>query len=414
VHDRGTLASTAHFQGGHRSRRIRSASRAEGSGDPRARKTARHASWLDMRTTDIEEFKVTPSPAESSADRPTIALAMGDPAGVSPELAARLLADEEIRRSARIVVFGDRRILDEGAKVAGVALDIDVVPPPAPQKPGERPVLVDLGHLEPAAVRLGVATPEGGAFAIENFRRALAMAQAGEADAVCFTPFNKQAMRYVYPGYDDEIRFVSDVIGFHGAAREFNILEGLWNARVTSHIPLSDVAKTITTEQILAELTLADQCLRTAGFAQPRIAVAGLNPHAGDGGNCGREEIEVIAPAVKAGAARGFNVSGPYPADTVFVRAQKGAFDAVLTMYHDQGQIAMKLIGFERGVTLLGGFPFPICTPAHGTAYDIVGRGIANAGASRQAFLLAARMARQQRAARLPAEPIPIPIPAAV
>ena len=217
---------------------------------PAFRKTHRRANCHDTRPVNTEEFKVTPSPAESAADRPTIALAMGDPAGVSPELTARLLADEEIRQSARIVVFGDRRILDGGAKVAGVALDIDVVGPTTPLQPVARPVLVDLGHLAPSAVQLGVATPEGGAFAIENFRRALAMAQAGEADAVCFTPFNKQAMRYVYAKYDDEIRFVSDVIGFHGTAREFNILEGLWNARVTSHIPLADVAKTITTELV--------------------------------------------------------------------------------------------------------------------------------------------------------------------
>jgi 4-hydroxythreonine-4-phosphate dehydrogenase len=127
--------------------------------------------------------------------------------------------------------------------------------------------------------------------------------------------------------------------------------------------------------------------------ARPRIAVAGLNPHAGDGGNFGREEIEIIAPAVDAARQDGIAAEGPFPADTVFVRAKTGAFDAVLTMYHDQGQIAMKLMGFDRGVTLLGGFPFPICTPAHGTAYDIAGRGIAFTGASRAALLLAAEMA---------------------
>jgi 4-hydroxythreonine-4-phosphate dehydrogenase len=346
-----------------------------------------------------EESEVTSSAAESGNPRPTIALAMGDPAGISPELTARLLADAEVLAAARIVVIGDRRILDDGARVAGLALDVDVVADGTPPRPGARPVLVDLAHLAPSAVRVGVATPEGGAFALANFRRALEMAQDGRADAVCFTPFNKQAMRYVYPGYDDEIRFVSDVIGFHGAAREFNVLEGLWNARVTSHIPLKDVAASLTADRILAELELTNRCLRESGLERPRIAVAGLNPHAGDGGNFGSEEIDVIAPAVKAGIERGFDVSGPYPADTVFVRAKKGAFDAVLTMYHDQGQIAMKLIGFERGVTLMGGFPFPICTPAHGTAYDIVGRGIANVGASRQAMLLAARMAGRKRTA---------------
>lgn len=344
-----------------------------------------------------------PENAAGRADRPTVvpivALAMGDPAGISPELTARLLADPEVRAAARIVVFGDRRILDEGVAVAGVTPDFAVVSPTAPCDASERPVLVDLCHLAPQDVKRGEATPEGGAFALENFRRALIMANMGAADAVCFTPFNKKAMRYVYPGYDDEIRFAADVTGFRGPAREFNVLDNLWNCRVTSHIPLSEVAASLSIDGIVAELELADRCMREAGFANPRIAVAGLNPHAGDGGNFGREEIEVIEPAVRRAIARGFNASGPYPADTVYVRARNGEFDAVLTMYHDQGQIAMKLMGFDRGVTMMGGFPFPICTPAHGTAYDIAGRGIANPGASRAALLLAARMATRNRSA---------------
>ena len=333
----------------------------------------------------------------TGASLPILALAMGDPAGISPELTAKLLGLEEIRAAARLDVFGDLRILEAGARIAGISPELDVIKPGTPIVPGARPVFVDLGHLDPAKVKVGEATPEGGAFALENFRQALLMAHRGEADAVCFTPFNKQAMRYVYPAYDDEIRYIAEIIGFKGAAREFNILEGLWNCRVTSHIPLAAVAGAITIDGILTELELADRCLREAGLENPRIAVAGLNPHGGDGGNFGRDEITTIEPAVKAAQARGFNASGPYPADTVFVRAKRGDFDAVLTMYHDQGQIAMKLMGFDRGVTLLGGFPFPICTPAHGTAYDIVGRGIANLGASRAALLLAAQMAAQRK-----------------
>ena len=331
---------------------------------------------------------------------PVIALAMGDPAGISPELTAKLLALDEARAVARIVVFGDRRVLDQGAEVAALKLDIAHVRPGEAFDASSRPVFIDLGHLDPATVKRCEPTPVGGAYAIENFRQALAMACAGKADAVCFTPFNKQAMRYVYPGYEDEIKFIADVINFDGVAREFNILEGLWNARVTSHIPLSAVASTLTAESILAELELADRCLRETGLSNPRIAVAALNPHGGDGGNCGRDEIEVIEPAVREAVKRSFNASGPYPADTVFVRAKRGDFDAVLTMYHDQGQIAMKLMGFDRGVTLLGGFPFPICTPAHGTAYDIAWKGVANIGASRAAFLLAAKMAAKAREAK--------------
>ena len=331
---------------------------------------------------------------------PIIALAMGDPAGISPELTAKLLANDEVRASARIIVFGDQRILDEGARIAGVTLDIAVVAPDATYDASQRPVFVDLGHLAPQDVKRGEATPEGGAFALENFRRALVMANEGKADAVCFTPFNKKAMRYVYPGYDDEIRYAADITGFTGAAREFNVLDNLWNCRVTSHIPLSQVASALSVDSIVAELALADRCMRESGLENPRIAVAGLNPHAGDGGNFGQEEIDIIEPAVKLAIAKGFNASGPYPADTVYVRARNGEFDGVLTMYHDQGQIAMKLMGFDRGVTMMGGFPFPICTPAHGTAYDIAGRGIANLGASKAALLLAARMAARNLAAK--------------
>jgi 4-hydroxythreonine-4-phosphate dehydrogenase len=151
----------------------------------------------------------------------------------------------------------------------------------------------------------------------------------------------------------------------------------------------------LSVEAILGALELTSRALRAAGYASPRIAVAGLNPHAGDGGNFGREEIDIIAPAVAAARTKGTPCDGPFPADTVFVRARRGDYDAVLTMYHDQGQIAMKLMGFDRGVTLLGGFPFPICTPAHGTAYDIAGKGVANLGATRAAVLLAAQMAKR-------------------
>ena len=340
----------------------------------------------------------------SAVSRPTIAFAMGDPAGISPEIAAKVLALDEVRGRARIVVFGDRRVLEEGARTAAVALDIDTVSgESAVPRDAVLPVLVDLGQLAPAEVERGKATLAGGRFATENFRRALLAAQAGRADAVFFTPFNKAAMRMAYPGYDDEIRFINNVLGKEHPASEFNVLDRLWNARVTSHVPLSAVAARITPDRLERALRLTDACMRAAGFRDPRIGVAALNPHAGDGGNFGREEIDIIGPAVEQARRDGIAADGPFPSDTVFLRAKGGQFDAVLTMYHDQGQIAMKLMGFERGVTMLGGYPFPICTPAHGTAYDIAGQGIANVGAAREALLLAIRMA-ERRAAGTPVE----------
>ena len=329
--------------------------------------------------------------------RPVIALAMGDPAGISPELTARLAALEEVRSKARLIVIGDRRVFDAGAAVAGVKADLKTVGPDTNLTANQDGHLfIDLGHLDPASVERGVAAKSGGEFALENYRRALLLARDGVADAVCFTPFNKKAMRLARESYDDEISFSAEVVGLTTPASEFNVLGKLWNARVTSHIPLKDVSSKLTVGRIHRALKLTDACMRRAGFAEPKIAVAALNPHAGDGGNFGREEIDIIEPAVAAGREDGIAAEGPFPADTVFLRTRDGGFDAVLTMYHDQGQIAMKLMGFDRGVTLLGGFPFPICTPAHGTAYDIAGQGVASIGASQAAILLAAEVSKQQ------------------
>src|SRR5258708_3351527 len=319
---------------------------------------------------------------------------MGDPAGISPELTARLAALEELHAEARLVVIGDKRVLDGGAAVAGLRLEVDVIGADDPWPTGDRPLFIDLRNLDPSKVRRGVAALEGGRFALENYACALRLAKAGRAHSVCFTPFNKHAMRLARPGYDDEIAVSAEVIGTNASASEFNVLGEVWNARVTSHVPLAQVASLITVERVLRSLGLTHDTMRAAGFDRPRIAVAGLNPHAGDGGNFGREEIDVIAPAVEQAKAAGIAADGPFSPDTVFLRAKGGACDAVLTMYHDQGQIAMKLMGFERGVTLLGGFPFPICLPKQRTAYDIAGQGGANVNASRAAVLLAIALAR--------------------
>ena len=335
----------------------------------------------------------------AASPTPLIALAMGDPAGVSPELTAKVVALDDVRAAARLAVIGDARVFDAGAKLAGVAPAMMRIGPHDALPVTDGIVFVDLAHLDPATIARGVPSRAGGAFALANYRHALERARRGEAAAVCFTPFNKQAMRMADADYEDEIGFTAGVLGTHRPATEFNILEGLWNARVTSHVPMAKMPKLLTVDAIVA-LGLTASALRAAGFHPPRIAVAALNPHAGDGGNFGREEIEVIAPAVKAAQAKGIVCEGPFPADTVFVRARRGDFDAVLTMYHDQGQIAMKLMGFDRGVTLHGGLPVPVATCASGTAFDIVGRGLANVEGLQAALDLATRIAARSIAAR--------------
>jgi 4-hydroxythreonine-4-phosphate dehydrogenase len=328
-----------------------------------------------------------------------IGLVLGDPAGIGLELAARLLVDPELRALAAVAVIGDARAVKDGAEIAGVALDLPAIGPSdaLPDALGEA-VLIELGHLDPATLHRGEASAASGAFALKNFEIGLALAGAGRIDAILFTPFNKLALKLAGNPYEDELQFAVDRLGHRGAYSEFNILDRIWNARVTSHVPLREVARLITGERVLNGIRLTERCMREAGFARPRIAVAALNPHAGDGGNFGREEIDILTPAVAEAKRLQIAVEGPFPSDTVYLRVREGKFDAVLSMFHDQGQIAIKLMGFERGVTLLGGLPVPITTPAHGTAYDLAGKGVANPGAARAAFRLAVEMASRRRA----------------
>jgi 4-hydroxythreonine-4-phosphate dehydrogenase len=318
---------------------------------------------------------------------------MGDPCGISPELMAKLLALPETTARAAILVIGDRRVLVEGEAVAQTELDLAVVETIDDARPVRgRATFLDQRNLDPADVERGEASAKGGAFALANFRLGLQLARRGVVDCLCFTPFNKRALHLAGNPFEDELQLAAHELGHKGPYGEFNVLETIWNARVTSHVPLAKVSSLLSVEGILRALTLTDDSLRAAGIASPRIAVAALNPHAGDGGNFGREEIDIIEPAVQAAKARQIRADGPFPADTVFLRARNGAYDAVLTMFHDQGQIAIKLMGFDRGVTVLGGLPVPICTPAHGTAYDIAGKGTANVEATRRAFQLACKM----------------------
>ena len=330
---------------------------------------------------------------------PRICIAMGDPAGISPELLAKLLARGDLMKLASVSVVGDRRVLAEGETVAGAKSDIAAVALAEIEAatPGN-PVYVDLRHLDPASIPRGEASAAGGGFAMRNFREALLLAKSGRSDGVLFTPLNKLALKQAGNPYPDELRSAADVLEWKGPCSEYNRLDNLWNARVTSHEPLREVPGMLTRERIVGAIDATAAMLSATGVARPRIAVAALNPHAGEGGVFGREEIDVIAPAVEEGRRRGHAVAGPFPADTIWIKARRGDCDAVLSMYHDQGQIALKLLGFERGVTILGGLPVPIATPAHGTAYDIAGRGIADPSATVKAFETLVALAAMQLA----------------
>ena len=324
--------------------------------------------------------------------RPRIGVIPGDPSGIGPELVARLLADDVVQ-DADVLLIGDAHVLELGQRQAGLVQAM--TPLDATQGDWTRAPRVALHAMDtiaPEAVEVGRSTEASGRSTLRVLDRALAFAQEGVIDAIVFAPFNKASMHMAGIGHADELHYMAERLGVTGYISELNTLDGMWTSRVTSHIALKDVAAAIDGPRIVEATRLIDRTLRRAGYARPRIAVAALNPHAGDGGNFGREEIDVIEPAVRAMAQAQMAVEGPLPSDTVFLRVRRGDLDAVVTMYHDQGQIALKLLGFDRGVTVQGGLPVPVATPAHGTAFDIAGQGRADVGATRAAFRIACDM----------------------
>ena len=330
-------------------------------------------------------------------EMPVVALTLGDPAGIGAELIARLLARPQTTQAANVVLVGDPWLWQDGQTIAGTALRLDPVATLAAVRgraDTSRAAFLAVDTVQPAQVHRGQAEAAGGTSVLQVLNRCMDAAQAGEIDAITFAPLNKFAMKQGGLKHEDELHHFAQYLGVTSYFCEFNTLGGLWTARISSHVPLKDVARYIDKQRIVDATTLIYRSLQASGNAAPRVAVAGFNPHNGDGGTCGREEIDVIAPAVAELNALGMPVVGPFPADTIFLRARDGELDAIVTMYHDQGQIAIKLLGFSQGVTVQGGLPIPITTPAHGTAYDIAGLGKADVDATANAFAIACRMGR--------------------
>ncbi|MHC6227417.1 4-hydroxythreonine-4-phosphate dehydrogenase PdxA [Pseudomonas sp. X10] len=336
----------------------------------------------------------------SSTNLPRLAMVLGDPAGIGPELIARLLAEPEVRGKAHVVLIADEAEARKGMQIAGCefpyrriesleSLDfIDDVPllyPFRGQAQGEFP------RSEASVV--------GGRYSLDTLEVAVRLTESGSTDAVLFGPLNKTSLHMAGMAHSDELHWFAELLDFHGPFCEFNVLDNLWTSRVTSHVALAEVPGMLSQARVVEAIRLIDTALKRSGMEKPRIGVCGLNPHNGDNGSFGREELDIIGPAVQSAREQGIDAIGPYPGDTIFLKVQgdSQAFDAVVTMYHDQGQIAIKLMGFSRGVTVQGGLPIPITTPAHGTAFDIAGQGKANVGATRQAFEIACRMGRHTR-----------------
>lgn len=325
--------------------------------------------------------------------KPILGVMLGEATGIGPELVAKLVAEKRLKKYCRPVLIGDARVLSMGQKIAGVEFPFSIVKQ-IQQVEWDGPIaIIDLENHDPSNLVLGKIDVNSGRITGENLVTCLQLLQNKDIDGLVFAPLNKEAMKRGGHKFEDEHRMFAHYLNWDKPFGELNVLNKLWTSRVTSHIPISSVAERLTVDSVLRAIRLIDQSLKRAGYEKPNIAVAALNPHAGEGGLCGREELDSIGPAIAAACEEGIAACGPYPSDTIFINAFKGNYDAVVTMFHDQGQIAMKLMGFQFGVTVAGGLPYAITTPAHGTAFDIAGKGVANPDASEQAVMLAARLA---------------------
>ena len=340
-----------------------------------------------------------------SETKPTMGVLLGDSSGIGPEIVAKLVSHPEIYEQANVVIVGDYRIFRMGQKVAGLSQPVTLTDrfESARSETG-RPAFYDYPTLSDAEVTPGKVNPKSGKAVFQTLSFIVETALAGKIDGFIFAPFNKEAMILGGLPHHSELDFFKEKFNRPNIPGEVNVLDDLWATRVTSHIGISQVSALITRDNVYNTIRFMDGVLRTFGIEKPRLAVAALNPHAGEGGMFGPEEKEAIAPAIEMAMKEGISAEGPFPADTIFLRIPTGRYNAVISMYHDQGQIATKLLGFDRGITVHGGLPVAIATPCHGSAFDIAGQGKANPESITRAFLVASRLAARLKASGLAAD----------
>lgn len=329
----------------------------------------------------------------SLADNTTapVGITMGDAAGIGPEIIIKLLNSGI---TTPTVVYGDAGVLQETARRLGFSNDIQAIESigTLPARPSSKTIFVlNRGQPLPQGLAPGKLSAEAGKGAYEYLCHAIDDAQAGRLRAIVTAPLNKDAMQAGGADFPGHTEILAERTGTSSYAMMLANPE-LRVILVTIHMALADVFKHITVQTELNTILLAHRACLQAGVSQPRIAVAGLNPHAGENGRFGQEEINIIEPAIKQARAQGLDVSGPWPGDTIFMRARRGEFDIVVAQYHDQGLIPVKYLGVEQGVNVTVGLPFVRTSVDHGTAFDIAGQGIADPASLRAAYDMALAM----------------------
>ena len=330
----------------------------------------------------------------SDASKPILAVTLGDPSGSGPELITKALIEPEVRGVCRPVVIGDAATLRAAAGITGVAARIVAIKSlaSAVEDPGAISVL-DLANVDLARLERGRISADAGRAAYESIRKAVELTLAHEASAVVTSAINKAALHAAGHRYDGHTELLAELCG-RPKVTMMLVAGKLRVCHVSTHVSLAEAIRRVRPERILQVIELANRGVQQLGIPQPHIAVAGLNPHAGEGGLFGTEEVEFIAPAIAEAKRRGFQVSGPHAGDTVFFRTLHGEFDAAIAMYHDQGHVAAKMLGIWQGVNVTLGLPIVRTSVEHGTDFANAGRGTGDPRSLIQALKLAAQMAR--------------------
>ena len=324
--------------------------------------------------------------------RPLLAITMGDPAGVGPEVVIKALDRPEVWEVCRPLVVGDAQWMEQARRIAGGSRPVRGVHIPIEAGMAESVDVLDLANVDVSHLSRGQVSPEAGQAAYEYVDRAVHLALEKDVAGVVTAPLNKEALHAAGVEYAGHTEILADLCGVEDVVMML-VADRLRVSHVSTHLSLRLAVECVTGNRIAQVVRLTQAALLRIGVAGPRIAVAGLNPHAGEGGLFGNEEQDIIGPAVKAAQADGINASGPFPPDSIFLRASQGEFDAVIAMYHDQGHVPIKLLGFYEGVNVTLGLPIIRTSVDHGTAFDIVGTGRADERSLVAALRLAAQMA---------------------
>ena len=332
-----------------------------------------------------------------SIQKPILGILLGDATGIGPELVAKLAVSDFYSAYCRPIIIGDSRIFQAGLDTFGGSVPYYSIERAEDADWDKGYPILDAKDQDPSLITMGKPDAYCGAACVKMIKTACQLCKDDKISGFAFAPFHKAAMKEGGCAFESEHYLMADLFDVKTPFGEINMLGDLMTVRTTSHIPIRDVSGHLTIDRIFRAIQLGYTTAVSVGHEHPRIAVAALNPHCGENGMCGTEEIDSIAPAIKKACGMGWDVQGPFSADILFMRAFKGEFDAVVTMYHDQGQIALKLKGFEQGITVAGGLPYPIVTCAHGTAYGKAGKGRASTSAFENAVKMAARMAAHGR-----------------